>query len=186
MTQPIRPLTLPVHDDLLQLLHDFDCVRDDEDSIAHEVNAFIRGGDYEEGTLQGLNTTYVMFDREADPQAVVAYVSVSVDSVRLTDGEKKNHRVDFPDFGALKIVMIGSDCRHKGNDYGKSLLKAVIGIAKDISDKAALRFVVADANNRAVGWYEEHGFLVNRATKQQSKDERTTSMRYDLHAEDLA
>jgi hypothetical protein len=54
-------------------------------------------------------------------------------------------------------------------------------MAMTIADVIAVRFLLADANVRQQGWYESHGWVVNRAKKHtDAGDEDTVSMRIDL------
>lgn len=86
------------------------------------------------------------------------------------------------EFGALRIQMIGVDCRHQNCGYGLLLLKGITGLARKLSDDVAVRFLLADANIRKVGWYEAAGFVPNRADREQEhlNPERSVSMRLDL------
>lgn len=86
------------------------------------------------------------------------------------------------EFGALRIQMIGIDHRHQGEGHGLALLQGVTGLARKLSEDVAVRFLLADANVRKVGWYESAGFVPNQAKREIERldPERSISMRLDL------
>lgn len=86
------------------------------------------------------------------------------------------------EFGALRIQMIGIDRRYQGNGSGTTLLEAITGLARKLSNDVALRFLLADANVRKASWYEARGFVRNRAERERGRTDpkRSVSMRLDL------
>jgi hypothetical protein len=125
-----------------------------DDPVAENVNGFLADGRYEPGLRHGISATYLLLDGAADPQ-LLGYATLTFDSVRLTNAERK--RMDLAgiaEFGALRIQMIGVDHRHQRCGHGLLLLKGITGLARKLSDDVAVRFLLADANIRKVGWYE--------------------------------
>lgn len=90
--------------------------------------------------------------------------------------------VGIAEFGAVRIQMIGVDHRHQGRRCGVALLEGITGLARKLSQDVAVRFLLADANIRKVGWYEARGFVANRAERERDRidPERSVSMRLDL------
>jgi GNAT superfamily N-acetyltransferase len=135
------------------------------------------------GIENGYSTTYVLVDDEqSTPRDVLAYTTLAIDSVRLTTSERRDlGRPDFPDFGAIRLAMLGVDHRHQKRGYGVLILRAVADMAMTIADVIAVRFVLADANVTQRDWYENHGWVANRAKPyQESSDGNTVSMRLDV------
>lgn len=115
---------------------------------------------------------------------MVGYATLTFDSVRLTNAEKREMEDLFGigEFGALRIQMIGIDHRHQDRGYGTALLEVIAGLARRLSRDVAVRFLLADANVRKVKWYEAQGFVANRAERERNRTdpERSVSMRLDL------
>lgn len=185
MAPHLSRLTLPVSAALAEAIAGFDCVGESNagDPVAEDVRDFLRDGDYAQGIEQGYSGTYLLLDPEDHPGEILGYTTVSIDSIRLTGGEKRNlGRPAFGDFGAVRIVMVGVDHRFAGRGHGETLVEAVADLAQQVGGFVPVRFVVADANVRKQDWYEDRGFVVNRA-KQENPDDpspTTISMRLDL------
>ena len=192
MAVQLSRVELPIDDDLQEALQRFDCVGDrhDGDPVAHEVREFLRGRSFAHGIEHGYSSTYVLVDDEQElPRDVVGYTTLAIDSIRLTASERRAlDRPDFPDFGAIRVAMIGVDQGAQGRGFGLLMLRAVADLAMNIGDVIAVRFLLADANVRQQGWYENRGWVLNRAKPYQhepdeNQDEPTTvSMRLDLLA----
>lgn len=172
------------NDDVAAALTQFDCCGDQDDPVAHEVNAFIRTDEWRRGAELHANTTYLFFDRDLAAERIVGYVSLAMDVVKLSSGERDRiGRTNFPDFGALRLVMIGVDLDFQGRGIGDTLLQWAIGKARDLSAEVAFRFMLADVNLMRKPWYDKRGFVVNRAQIYNPDDpgRSTVSMRFDLH-----
>lgn len=151
--------------------------------MAENVNGFLADGRYKPGLAHGISSTYLFIDPEKDP-LLVGYATLTFDSVRLTNTEKKEMEelVGIAQFGAVRIQMIGIDHRHQRTHCGRELLEAITGLARRISDDVAVRFLLADANVRRIEFYESAGFVLNQAKREieRTKRERSVSMRLDL------
>lgn len=184
MAPQLRRLALPVDEQLSRVIADFDCLGEGHanDPVAENVCGFLTDGRYEPGLRHHVSATYLLIDNDADPQ-LLGYATLTFDSVRLTDAEKQRMEdVDFPDFGAVRIQMLGVDHRHQCNGNGAFLLNNITGLARRLSQDVAVRFLIADANVRKVEWYESMGFIRNEAKKETRRlnPERSVSMRLDL------
>lgn len=185
MAVQLLRVQLPVVPALQTAIERFDCVGDrhTDDPVADEVRAFLCDGAFAHGIEYGYSTTYILVDDEQPiPRDVLGYTTLAIDSVRLTGGERRDlGRPDFPDFGAIRLAMLGVDHRHQARGYGVLILRAVADMAMTIADVIAVRFILADANITQQKWYEKHGWVLNRAQAYQgSSDGNTVSMRLDV------
>lgn len=170
-------------DDIAASLTQFDCCREGGDPVADEVNAFVRTDEWRRGAELHANTTYLFFDRDVAADRIIGYVTLAMDVLRLSSGERERlGRLNFPDFGALRLVMIGTDSEFQNRGYGDTLLKWTVGKARSLANEVAFRFVIADVNLARKGWYDERYFQVNRAAIYEPGDpaRSTISMRFDL------
>jgi ribosomal protein S18 acetylase RimI-like enzyme len=113
----------------------------------------------------------------------VGYVTLAVDVVRLSAGKRERlGRTNFPDFGAMRLVMIGVDADFHGRGIGDTLLKWTVGKARSLAEEVAFRFVLADVNLVRKNWYDKRQFQVNRAAiyKPEEPERSTVSMLLDL------
>lgn len=74
--------------------------------------------------MHGISSTYLLLDPEKDP-LLVGYATLTFDSVRLTNSEKKEMEElnGISQFGAVRIQMIGVDHRHQRTRCGSDLLE---------------------------------------------------------------
>jgi ribosomal protein S18 acetylase RimI-like enzyme len=181
----LRRLALPIGESLSRAISEFDCLGGDgcNDPVAENVNGFLAEGRFEPGLRHGISATYLFVDGDAIP-SLVGYATLTFDSVRLTNAERKRMEdlAGIAEFGALRIQMIGVDHRHQGEGQGRALLEGITGLARKLSEDVAVRFLLADANVRKVGWYENAGFVRNQAKREIERlnPERSISMRLDL------
>lgn len=186
MALQFRRLALPVAPELLEAIRNFDCLGEEhaDDPVAKNVSSFLADQRFVPGLRHDVSATYLLIDQDVEPQ-VLGYATVTLDSVRLTNSEKRRMEdVGFADFGALRIQMIGVDHRCQSIGHGTTLLEGVTGLARTLSETISVRFLLADANVRKVGWYEAAGFVRNQAEREIGRldPERSVSMRLDLLA----
>ena len=120
--------------------------REEDDPVAQNVHSFLTDRRFEPGIEHGISATYLLIDQEKDP-AILGYATLTLDSVRLTNTEKKKMEslVGIADFGAVRIQMIGVDHRHQRCGCGNELLEGITGLARRLSEHVAVRFILADA-----------------------------------------
>ena len=189
MAVQLSRVALPIAEGLQDAIDRFDCVGDehDDDPIAKEVRDFLCDGSFGQGIEHGFSSTYVLVDDEQPlPRDILGYTTLAIDSVRLTHSERRRlDNPDFPDFGAIRLAMLGIDHRYQRRGFGTLILRAVADMAMTIADVIAVRFLLADANVRQREWYERHGWVLNRAEVYAESSEATTvSMRLDLLPDD--
>jgi hypothetical protein len=131
-----RRLALPVNEELSRVIEDFNCLGTDHDGdpVAENVNGFLAEGRFIPGLEHGISSTYLFLDPETSP-ALIGYATLTFDSVRLTNAEKRKMEelVGIAEFGAVRVQMIGVDHRHQGDHHGIALLQAVTGLARKLS-----------------------------------------------------
>jgi ribosomal protein S18 acetylase RimI-like enzyme len=182
-------LTLPIPRALEQQLEEFDCCGEERaaDEVAQEVKAYLAEGGFYQGLEQDITSTYLLVETDESPPLLLGYIALALAVVQLSAGEKRTiGEPPFSDFGAIRLVMIGTDVRYRGHGLGDELLGAAVGLARSIRDTIAVRFMVADCNLNLQGWYEERKFEVNRSPKENDPDlpSGTVSMRLDLRKRD--
>lgn len=185
MSRELLRLALPIPRVLAQQLEEFDCCGEDraDDEVAQEVKAYLAEGGFFQGLEQDITSTYLFLETDESPPLLIGYVALALAVVQLSAGEKRLiGEPPFSDFGAVRLVMIGTDVRYKGHGYGNELLDAAVGLARSIRLIVAVRFLVADCNRNLRGWYEGHKFEVNRSPKENDPERpgNTVSMRLDL------
>jgi GNAT superfamily N-acetyltransferase len=143
------------------------------DPKTHDVSAFDCGDsdlneflqkDAQEYQREHLSFTRVVFH----DKALVAYVSLSSDSIVLKTPEKKK-LVDFyasvMHWPALKIgrLAVVSD-RQRKSGIGKALLQYAVAVALRMGDDSGVgcRFLTVDAYPVSIDFYQRHGFVFNK------------------------
>lgn len=185
MAPQLRRLALPLDEQLSRVIAEFNCLGEDhqDDPVAQNVNHFLTDGRCEQGLQHGISSTYLLLDTEKDP-ALIGYATLTFDSVRLTNSEKREMEElgGIAQFGAIRIQMIGIDHRYQRTRCGSALLEAITGLARKLSQDIAVRFLLADANVKRIGFYEAAGFVRNQAKREADRtdSERSVSMRLDL------
>lgn len=185
MAAQLRRLALPLDEQLCRVIAEFDCLGEDhqDDLVAQNVNSFLTDGRCKQGLQHGISSTYLLLDPEKDP-VLIGYATLTFDSVRLTNSEKRRMEAlgGIAQFGAIRIQMIGIDYRYQRTRCGSALLEAITGLARKLSQDIAVRFLLADANVKRIGFYEAAGFVRNQAQREAERTdlERSVSMRLDL------
>jgi hypothetical protein len=126
---------------------------------------------------------------------IIGYMTLSNDSIKLSDDEKEIHGIDeipFRSFPALKIGQLAIDKRYKKitKGYGSFLIELSIAFAANLSEYGTIcRFITVDADTTSdteeksvVDFYIKNGFKLN---EEYNKDKRkkNKSMRLDIFSE---
>lgn len=82
----------------------------------------------------------------------------------------------------LRIGSIGTATPHQGRSCGSTVLRATAALARRVSETVGVRYLVADANQDHVSWYQGRGWVTNRSRKERDRlaGRALTSMRFDL------
>ena len=169
-------LTDPLAEDLRPLVEEFTCGND-------HIDAFFPKGCFTSMSYR-LGLPLVAIRLEGDEATHIAgYVNIGFSHVTLTQSEKEDfsQAVPFAQIGAIRVGMIGThvDCQHKG--VGTKLLKAVTGIGRAVSRELPVRFLTADVNENAVGFYQSNLWVPNAHDQELNRGRKASvSMRFDL------
>jgi len=148
-----------------------------------EYNKFLR--DEAIGLQEAeISKTHLLINKEnAD---IIAFMSLSTDSIKLSLLEKDFHKIGFVNFEAIPSVKIGKlavDIKYKEKfkGIGSLMIELARGITEDLRNAGiACRFIILDAdiknNPSVVDFYVKQGFEFN----EKYKKGRNTSMRLDV------
>jgi len=126
--------------------------------------------------------------RERVSGKIAAYMSLIMDSIKLSFTERELHNLNYPfkTIPAMKIAKLAVDvtstARYKG--IGSYMIEAAKGKALFCNeDYCAARFMTVDADiehdKGVLTFYEKNGFIPN--SELYNKNRKTISMRKDLY-----
>lgn len=102
-----------------------------------------------------IGTTYIAV-RES---GILGFTTVSATSITIQDLPKTvRKRLPKYPLPALRLARLAVDQSARGQGIGKQLLKAVFGIAHEMSDRTGCVAVVVDAKPAAIEFYRRYGF----------------------------
>lgn len=125
---------------------------------------------------------------------LLAYMSLSADSIKITSDEKVQHGIEKVPYASIPALKVGklavnkelSDkVRRKG--YGSFMLELARAYAYSMNELGvACRFITVDAdieyNPDTPEFYKKNGFVENLSNK--SRNATTISMRKDIFSDD--
>jgi hypothetical protein len=119
---------------------------------------------------------------------IVAYMSLISDSIKLKQEERETHFqgvLTFQSYPAIKIAKLAVDCKYS-TQYkyiGTLMIELARGIAEDINESVACRFITVDADvehdEKLTSFYEKNGFVFN----EMYRPARTVSMRLNIYSD---
>lgn len=161
------------------------------DSHISEYNVFLEVAE----TFYDLNIskTFLLIHRKTNE--LLAYMTLSADSIKLTSEEKEIHdmiKVPYASIPALKVGKlavnkeISEEVKRKG--YGSFLLEMARAFAFQMNELGiACRFITVDAdieyNPDTPKFYIKNGFVENLSNKKRNA-KHTISMRKDIFVQD--
>ena len=125
--------------------------------------------------------------RERSTGAIVAYMSLIADAIKLSTTEKELHQLDysFKTIPAMKIakLAVSAPFQEKYCGIGSLMVEMAIQIAESCNEQYfACRFITVDAdiehNESVIRFYQRNGFIPNEETGK--KRQKTISMRRDI------
>jgi len=156
------------------------------DSEIEEYNDFLKIAK----TFYDLNIskTFLLFYKKTNE--LLAYMTLSADSIKLTGDEKEKHDISKVPYASIPAVKVGKlavnkklsdEAKRKG--YGSFMLEMARAIAFEMNNLGvACRFITVDAddeyNPNTHLFYEKNGFVEN--LKNRRRNQTTVSMRKDI------
>lgn len=134
-----------------------------------------------------------MIHKETDE--LIAYMTLSADSIKLTSQEKEDHDISKVPFASIPALKVGKLAVNKSlskraqlKGYGSFMLEVARAFAYTMNEVGiACRFITVDADiqydKNTPSFYKKNGFVENLSNK--SKNARhTISMRKDIFEDD--
>lgn len=140
-----------------------------------------------------ISKTFLLFHRETDE--LLAYMTLSADSIKLTNKEKEFHdisEVPYASIPALKVGKLATNKeltdKAKRKGYGSFMLEMARAFAFGMNELGiACRFITVDADieyeSNTPLFYEKNGYSENLSNKSRNA-KHTISMRKDIFSED--
>lgn len=161
------------------------------DSHIEEYNAFLEVAK----KFGDLNISKTFFLIHRSTNELLAYMTLSADSIKLTSDEKEIHdiaKVPYASIPALKVGKlavnkeVGKEAKRKG--YGSFLLEMARAYAFKMNELGvACRFITVDAdieyNPDTPDFYFKNGFVENLSNKKRNA-KHTISMRKDIFVDE--
>ena len=113
---------------------------------------------------------------------LVGYLALASDAVRLTRGERHQADLDAVStsrYGCTQIHMLAVRAEfheHPELHVGRALVEQAILVAKKTGDEIGARFLAADVNPPAQGFYERCGFVSLAGESEELEDKRKRGM----------
>ena len=161
------------------------------DSHIEEYNEFLKIANkfYE----LNISKTFLLLHRKTDE--LLAYMTLSADSIKLTSEEKELHAIGTVPYASIPALKVGklavnkeltSEADRKG--YGSFMLEMSRAFAFSMNELGiACRFLTVDAdieyNPDTPQFYIKNGFVENLSNKRRNA-RHTISMRKDIFSED--
>lgn len=161
------------------------------DSHIDEYNDFLKIA--EKFYDLNISKTFLLIHKRTNE--LLAYMTLSADSIKLTSEEKELHdisKVPYASIPALKVGKLavnkelGSELKRRG--YGSFMLEMARAYAFEINEMGvACRFITVDAdieyNPDTPKFYEKNGFIENLSNKRRNA-KHTISMRKDIFVDE--
>ncbi|HMK54921.1 MAG TPA: GNAT family N-acetyltransferase [Methanobacteriaceae archaeon] len=102
-----------------------------------------------------LNQTYICkYQGE-----IIAFFTVSADSIKINNEDKKRIGVNYPAFPAIKIGRLGVHEDYKRRNVGSILIMYTVGLAWELGEKVGVRFISVDAYRGIEKFYKKNFFV---------------------------
>lgn len=157
------------------------------DSHIEEYNAFLNVAD----KFYDLNISKTFLLMHKKTKELLAYMTLSADSIKLTNEEKGIHDIDKVPYASIPALKVGklavnreisNEAKRKG--YGSFMLEMARAFAYNMNELGvACRFITVDAdieyNTDTPDFYVKNGFVENLSNKRRNA-KHTISMRKDI------
>lgn len=140
-----------------------------------------------------ISKTFLLVHKKTDE--LLAYMTLSADSIKLTNEEKTLHEISKVPYASIPALKVGKlavnkelseQAERKG--YGSFMLEMARAFAFNMNELGiACRFITVDADIEyepdTPRFYEKNGFIENLSNKRRNA-KHTISMRKDIFSED--
>ncbi len=139
-----------------------------------------------------ISKTFLLLHRETNE--LLAYMTLSADSIKLTGEEKEVHNITKVPYASIPALKVGKlavnkelSPKAKRKGYGSFLLEMARAYAFGMNELGvACRFITVDADieyePNTPKFYEKNGFVENLSNKKRNA-KHTISMRKDIFSE---
>jgi GNAT superfamily N-acetyltransferase len=106
---------------------------------------------------------------------VGGYIALAADAVHLSKGERRDadlEGVHFTRYGCTQVVMIAVRADLHGTGVGRSLMDHAKLVGSEAGVRIGARFLAADVNPPAQGFYEKCGFKSLASDVEELKNKR--------------
>ena len=160
------------------------------DSKIEEYNEFLKNAD----KFYDINVSKTFLLVHNSTKELIAYMTLSADSIKLTGEEKEVHdisKVPYASIPALKVGKLAVNKELSQNiqtkGYGSFMLELARAFAYSINDAGvACRFITVDADIEydpdTPQFYKKNGFVENLSNRSRNA-KHTISMRKDIFTE---
>lgn len=108
--------------------------------------------------------TYAALQPAEGGDRVIGFITLTCSEIDIRGGYEIGdcaHASRYESMPALKVARLATDSRFKGRGIGQQLLELAISLAADhISTTVGCRFLVTDAKQGAVSFYQRQGFTL--------------------------
>jgi GNAT superfamily N-acetyltransferase len=163
--------------DDVALVASFSCGADEDDA---DLNEWLRDDAFRLQEHHTVSTYLAIYDG-----ALVGYVSILCDVVKLKTGERKKlalTHADHPMIPALKIAKLAvcETFRKTHRGMGELLVRFAFLTAQDLGERTGCRLLTLDAYPKSEAFYAKLGFVRNEEKEYDGR--RNASMRLDVFA----
>lgn len=161
------------------------------DSHIEEYNSFLEIAD--KFNDLNISKTFLLIHKET--RELLAYMTLSADSIKLTSEEKELHDIEKVPYASIPAVKVGKlavnkeiSNKAKRKGYGSFLLEMARAYAFGMNESGvACRFITVDADIQyepdTPQFYFKNGFVENLSNKRRNA-KFTISMRKDIFADE--
>jgi ribosomal protein S18 acetylase RimI-like enzyme len=176
-------------DDIAKAVADFTCrgPRHEDDPTVEFGDRYIREAVWADFDEAGITRTWSAIVEGR----ICGYLALAADAVHLSRGEVRDAALDglpkIGSYGCTQIVMLATraDCQRDDDlKVGRALVDHAVLVGREAGSQIGARFLAADVNPPAQGFYERCGFrsLAGQVGELIDKRERgMVPMVFDLH-----
>ena len=159
----------------------------DFDSKIQEYNDFLSVAD--EFDEWNISRTHFLYHKKT--KELLGYMTLSTDSIKLTNDEKSLHNISDVPFASIPALKVGKLAINKNlntcsqrKGYGSFLLEMARAFAYSLNSLGiACKFITIDADieydEKTTEYYKKNGFVENLANRSRNA-RHTVSMRLDI------